>query len=158
MSRTNAVVRIGRPPPRGVRPGEVCRSRTPANQPISQHNGSQRTQSHENPRASDPQLKMQLAQQTLEPASVSAGFHTHTHTLLLERAVKLLGFFAMSPPPLAELTYCCVHKCNLLEARMIVTTYNQHVQFLSSESFGWFAPPKSTRAWEPTLLRNHLTQ
>jgi hypothetical protein len=47
--------------------------------------------------------------------------------------------------------------CNLLKARMIVTTYNQHVRLLSSEPFGWFAPPKSTRAWEPTLLWNHFT-
>src|SRR5436309_5210335 len=38
---------------------------------------------------------------------------------------------------------------------MIVTTYNQHVRLLSSEPFGWFAPPKFTRAWEPTLLWNH---
>jgi hypothetical protein len=43
----------------------------------------------------------------------------------------------------------------LLEARMIVTTYNQHVRLLSSEPFGWFAPPKFTRAWEPTLLWDH---
>jgi hypothetical protein len=41
---------------------------------------------------------------------------------------------------------------------MIVTTYNQHVRLLSSEPFGWFAPPKSTRAWEPTLLWNHYIQ
>jgi len=41
---------------------------------------------------------------------------------------------------------------------MIVTTYNHHVRLLSSEPFGWFAPPKSTRAWEPTLLWNHFTQ
>src|SRR5207237_10479067 len=41
------------------------------------------------------------------------------------------------------------------EARMIVTTYNQHVRLLSSEPFGCLAPPKSTRAWEPTLLCNH---
>jgi hypothetical protein len=41
---------------------------------------------------------------------------------------------------------------------MIVTTYNQHVRLLSSEPFGWFAPPKFTRAWEPTLLWNHYTQ
>ena len=27
---------------------------------------------------------------------------------------------------------------------------------LSPEPFGWFAPPKSTRAWEPTLLWNQL--
>ena len=41
---------------------------------------------------------------------------------------------------------------------MIVTTYNQHVRLLSSEPFGWFAPPKFTRAWEPTLLWNHYAQ
>ena len=35
---------------------------------------------------------------------------------------------------------------------MIVTTYNQHVRLLSSEPFGCLAPPKSTRAWEPTLF------
>src|SRR5579864_8095407 len=35
---------------------------------------------------------------------------------------------------------------------MIITPYNQHVRLLSSEPFGWFAPPKSTRAWEPTLF------
>ncbi|MGC2271027.1 MAG: hypothetical protein WA539_03535, partial [Candidatus Sulfotelmatobacter sp.] len=34
---------------------------------------------------------------------------------------------------------------------------DQHVRLLSSEPFGWFAPPKSTRAWEPTLLWNHYT-
>jgi hypothetical protein len=42
----------------------------------------------------DPQLKLQLAQQTLKPACVSAGFHSHTHPPLLKHAVKLLGFFA----------------------------------------------------------------
>jgi hypothetical protein len=36
--------------------------------------------------------------------------------------------------------------------------YNQHVRLLSSEPFGWFAPPKFTRAWEPTLLWNHCPQ
>src|SRR5580700_4919773 len=105
----------------------------------------------------DPQLKLHVAQQALKPACVSACFHTHSHTPPLERAVKLLGFFAVSQPPLPELTCFCVHKCNLLEARMIVTTYNQHVRLLSSEPFGWFAPPKFTRAWEPTLLWNHYT-
>jgi len=64
----------------------------------------------------------------------------------------------MPEPPFAELTCFCIHKANLLEARMIVTTYNHHVRLLSSEPFGWFAPPKSTRAWEPTLLWNHYTQ
>src|ERR1700676_701873 len=30
------------------------------------------------------------------------------------------------------------------------------VRLLSPEPFGWFAPPKFTRGWEPTLLWNHL--
>src|ERR1035441_5695645 len=35
--------------------------------------------------------------------------------------------------------------------------YNDHLRLLSPEPFGWLAPPKSTRAWEPTLLWNHCT-
>ena len=71
------------------------------------------------------------------------------------RTVRLLLDDQASFP---ELTAFGIYVCNLLEARMIVTTYNQHVRLLSSEPFGWFAPPKSTRAWEPTLLWNHYTQ
>src|SRR6201999_4666593 len=93
-----------------------------------------------------------IDQQTLKPACVSAGFHPPSHAPPLECAVKLFGFFAVTQPPFAHLIGFCVHQCNLLEARMIVTTYNQHVRLLSTEPFGWFAPPKFTRAWEPTLL------
>jgi hypothetical protein len=32
---------------------------------------------------------------------------------------------------------------------MRITAYNQDVRLLSSEPFGWFAPPESTRSWEP---------
>src|SRR5580692_9900432 len=63
----------------------------------------------------------------------------------------------MHQVPFAQFPRLRVHQCNLLKARMIVTTYNQHVRLLSSEPFGWFAPPKFTRAWEPTLLWNHYT-
>jgi len=100
---------------------------------------------------------MQFGQQPFEPAGVPAGFHPHPHAPLFERPIKLFRFLAVSHPPFAKLTGFCVHKCNLLKARMIVTTYNQHVRLLSSEPLGWFAPPKSTRAWEPTLLWNHFT-
>ncbi len=47
----------------------------------------------------DPQLKLQVAQQPLEPARVSAGFHPHSHPPPFECAVKLFGFFAVSQPP-----------------------------------------------------------
>src|SRR5579859_602295 len=110
-------------------------------------------------RVPDPQLKLQLPQQPLEPARVPAGLHPHPHgyIALLQFPVKLLGLFAMRKAALAQLTCVCVHKSNLLEARMIIAPYNQHVRLLSSEPFGWFAPPKFTRAWEPKLLWNHHT-
>ena len=109
-------------------------------------------------RVSDPQLELQVAQQTLEPARVSAGFHPHPHgqILLLEFSVKRFGLSRVGQPTFTALAGFCVYKSNLLEARMIVTTYNQHVRLLSSEPFGWFAPPKSTRAWEPTLFMESL--
>ncbi len=38
---------------------------------------------------------------------------------------------------------------------MIVAPYENHVgSFLPG--VGWFAPPKSIRVWEPTLLWNHF--
>ena len=39
----------------------------------------------------------------------------------------------MSQSPFAQFTAIRIHKRNLLHARMIITTYNQHVRLLSSE-------------------------
>ncbi len=39
---------------------------------------------------------------------------------------------------------------------MVICSYNDHLRLLSPEPFGWFAPPKLTRVWEPTLLWNQL--
>jgi hypothetical protein len=78
----------------------------------------------------DPRLKLQVAQQALEPARVSAGFHAHTHPyiLWLKSLVRLLGFFAMNQASFAQFPGFHIHACDLLEARMIVTPYNQHVR------------------------------
>jgi hypothetical protein len=67
---------------------------------------------------------------------VSAGFHPYPHTLLFALAIELLGFFAVRQPLFSALPSFRVDKSNLLEARMIITTYNQHVRLLSSEPFG----------------------
>src|SRR3954462_13060020 len=56
----------------------------------------------------------------------------------------------------AQFTCVSIDASNLLEARMIITSYNQHVRLLSSEPFGWFAPPKFTRSWGPTLFMESL--
>src|SRR3954466_14860734 len=52
----------------------------------------------------------------------------------------------------AQFTCLSIDVSNLLEARIIITPYNQHVRLLSSEPFGWFAPPKFTRPWGPTFV------
>src|SRR6202051_4748606 len=88
---------------------------------------------------------------------MSAGFHPYPHQVLLfQLPIELFGFFAMSQASFAEFTTFRIHECNLLEARMIVTSYNQHVRLLSSEPFGWFAPPKSTRGLGADIVMESL--
>src|SRR5215467_4761714 len=82
------------------------------------------------------------------------GLHPHSHreVSLLQYSIEGFGLLAMCQAVFAQFTCIGIDARNLLEARMVITPYNQHVRLLSSEPFGWFAPPKSTRAWEPTLF------
>jgi hypothetical protein len=92
----------------------------------------------------DPQLKLRLVQQTLEPARMPTGFHAHAHghATLAELVVELLGLFLVAQARFAQLARIRVHVRNLLEARVIVTSYNDHVRLLSPEpSWLAFAPP-----------------
>ncbi len=105
----------------------------------------------------DPQLEVQFRQESLEPARMSTGFHAHTHRRSLGRqlTVELLRRLTVLQSTLPAIPSFTIDKRNLLEARMIITPYNNHVgSFLPG--LGWFAPPKSVRAWEPTLLWNQL--
>src|SRR5215469_6068608 len=74
-----------------------------------------------------------------------------------ELAIELLGFFSVFQSPLAAVSSDIIYERYLLKARVVITTYNQHVRLLSPEPFGWLPPPEPTRAWEPTLLWNHET-
>src|ERR1700751_5586875 len=78
---------------------------------------------------SRPQLEVQLCQETLEPPSVTTRFHPHPHLGpdLCQSAIELLGFFPVPKAPLLHLPSLSIDQCDLLEARVIVTTYNQHV-------------------------------
>src|SRR5215470_635545 len=86
------------------------------------------------------------------------GLHAHPHRdpLFPEITVELLRLLWVFESSFLELSSFCIHVRNLLEARVIITAYNQHVRLLSP-GLGWFAPSKSTRGWEPTLLWNHFT-
>ena len=54
----------------------------------------------------NPQLKLQVPQQPLEPARMPTGLHPHPHlqTLLLQLAIELLRFFAVKQAPFTQLT------------------------------------------------------
>src|SRR3989441_6481258 len=63
------------------------------------------------------------------------GFHPNPHLFPahLELAVELLRFLAVPQSPFVQFTCVCIYKRDLLEARVIVTTYNDHVRLLSPE-------------------------
>src|SRR6202158_2637556 len=103
---------------------------------------------------------MQLRQQSLKPARVPTRFHPHPHLHPLRReiAIELLRSLAVLKSRLVRLSRFRIHPCNLLKSRVVIFSYNDHLRLLSPEPFGWFAPPKLTRVWEPTLLWNQLHQ
>ena len=67
------------------------------------------------------------------------GFHPNPHffSAHLELAVELLRFLAVPQFPFVQFPRVRIDKRNLLEARVIVTTYNDHVRLLSPEP--WLA-------------------
>src|SRR5271157_3825577 len=84
--------------------------------------------------------------------------HTHLHPLCRELTVKLLRFLTVLQSPLLQLPSLGIHKSNLLEARVVIASYNDHCSAPCLPSlFGWFAPPKFTRVREPTLSWNQFT-
>src|ERR1017187_10822899 len=82
---------------------------------------------------SNPQLELQFRQQPFKPARMPAGFHPHTNLPSLGReiAVELLRFLRVLQSPLLQFPSVGVHKSNLLEARMVIASYNPHVRLLS---------------------------
>src|SRR5262249_1288750 len=77
---------------------------------------------------SNPQLKLQLSYQSLEPACLTAGFHAHSHlgTLCRQLAIEPLGFLAMLQSSLLKLATLCVKQRNLLKLGVKICSYNDH--------------------------------
>src|SRR5229473_8635091 len=99
----------------------------------------------------NPQLEVQFCQQSLEPARMPTGFypHTHFHSWCCEVTVELFRFLRVLQSPLSKFSSVGIHKRNLLEARVVVTSYNDHLRLLSPEPVGWFSTTNFTRASEP---------
>jgi hypothetical protein len=72
----------------------------------------------------NPELERQLRQQSLEPARMPAGFHTHAHLHSLGRqiAVELLRFLAVLRSSLSTISSFGIYKRNLLEARVVIAS------------------------------------
>src|ERR1700674_1626652 len=64
-----------------------------------------------------------------------ARFHAHTnlHPLCRQITVKLLRFLAVLQSPLLQFPGLGIDKSNLLKARVIIASYNDHVRLLSPE-------------------------
>jgi hypothetical protein len=79
---------------------------------------------------SDPQLDVQLREQSFKPARLSTGFHSysHLHSLGREIAIQLFRFLTVLQSPLLKLPSVGIHKRNLLKARVVVCSYNDHIR------------------------------
>src|SRR5258708_38807994 len=83
----------------------------------------------------DPQLKLQLGEQSFKPPRMPARFHSHTHLhpLCRQITVEFLRFLAVLQSPLLQFPSLGIYKSNLLEARVVIASYNDHVRLLSPE-------------------------
>src|ERR1019366_2081519 len=107
----------------------------------------------------ETQQRVALFSDVSQPSALPARFHPHTHLhpLCRELTVKLLRFLTVLQSPLLQLPSLGIHKSNLLEARVVIASYNHHCSAPCLPSlFGWFAPPKFTRVREPTLSWNQF--
>ena len=84
-----------------------------------------------------------------------AGFHPDADldSLLVEFAVELLGLVGVLKPTFAAFSCPCFDKGDLLEARVVIATYNLHVRLLSPKPLVGSGERQSLLGrWEPTLL------
>src|SRR5438132_789931 len=85
--------------------------------------------------------------QSLEPARMPTGFHAyaHLHALGRQLPVELFRFLRVLQSPLLQFPSFGIHIRNLLEARVVIASYNQHIGSSLPSLLGWFAPPEFTR-------------
>src|SRR5262249_17047035 len=91
-------------------------------------------------RIADPQLQLQLLQQSFKPARMPTGFHAHTYlpTRSRESTIELLCLLWMGKPFLLELSSVLVQQCDLLKLGVVIDSYNDHCSAPFSRSC-WLA-------------------
>jgi hypothetical protein len=83
---------------------------------------------------SDPQLKLQLGEQSFKPPRMPARFHSHTHLHPLCRHITLefLRFLAVLQSPLLQFPSLGIYKSNLQEARVVICSFSPEPFWLVS--------------------------
>jgi hypothetical protein len=102
---------------------------------------------------------VQLREQSFKPARLSTGFHPHTHLHSLGReiAIKLFRFLTVLQSPFLELPSVCIHKRNLLKARVVICSYNDHVRLLSPSLLVGFATTKVYSGMGADIVMESIT-
>src|SRR5580700_583308 len=72
----------------------------------------------------------------------SSAFPPAPHSLGREIAIKLFRFLTVLQSPFLELPTVGIHKCNLLKARVVICSYNDHVRLLSPSPLVGFSTTK----------------
>src|SRR5882724_2830341 len=91
-------------------------------------------------RVPDPQLKLQLPEQSFKPASLPTGFHPDTHAQQPggEITIKLLRFLSVLQAPFFKLPSVGIDQRNLLKPRVVICSYNDHCSAPFSRALvGW---------------------
>ncbi len=109
-------------------------------------------------RVADPQIKLQLGCETLEPTSVPTGLHADAHCLARTResTVILLRLVGMCQPFLLDLSGRGVEQSDLLKLGMEIYSYNDHrsaLQKLRGRSFDDLEPKSGGFALEVVNLQ-----
>src|SRR6266853_847781 len=89
----------------------------------------------------DPQLTLQFCEQPFKPARMPARLHPHSHlpSLCRQITVELLRFLAVLQSPLLQFPGLGIYKSDLLKARVIIASYNDHCSAPLSRALlvGW---------------------
>jgi hypothetical protein len=107
------------------------------------------------PPQSHRQLEVQLRQQSLKPARVSHSLPSPPAPSFPRPRVRDKTFPPPRGVPVAPRSTpgFGMHPCNLLEARVVIRSYNDHLRLLSPEPFGWGRTTKAYSGLGANLCR-----
>jgi hypothetical protein len=84
--------------------------------------------------------------------------HTHLPPLCRQVTVEFLRFLAVLQSPLLQFPSLGLYKSNLLEARVVIASYNQHIGSFSPEPFWLVSATKVYSGLGTHIVMESITQ